>query len=106
MSKKNQRSKCQHSLDHGETKGVPENIYFCFTDYTKAFDCVDHNKLWKILKEIRLPDHPAYLLRNTETYTWVEKQQLQSAMEQWIGLKLGKEYKKATYCLPAYLIYM
>ena len=33
-----------------------KNIYFCFIDYTKAFDCVDHNKLWKILKEIRLPD--------------------------------------------------
>ena len=38
-----------------------KNIYFCFIDYTKAFDCVDHNKLWKILKEIEIPDH---LLRN------------------------------------------
>ena len=36
---------------------VPENIYFCFTDYAKAFDCVDHNKLWKILKEMGIPDH-------------------------------------------------
>ena len=34
-----------------------KNIYFCFTDYDKAFDCVDHNKLWKILKEVRIPDH-------------------------------------------------
>ena len=41
-----------------------KNIYFCFTDYTKAFDCVDHNKLWKILQEIRIPDHLARLLRN------------------------------------------
>jgi len=41
-----------------------KNIYFCFIDYTKAFDCVDHHKLWKILKEIRLPDHLTCLLRN------------------------------------------
>ena len=39
-----------------------KNIYFCFTDYTKAFDCVDHNKLWKILKEMRIPDHLTCLL--------------------------------------------
>ena len=41
-----------------------ENIYFCFTDYAKAFDCVDHNKLWKILKEMGLSDHLTCLLRN------------------------------------------
>ena len=41
-----------------------KNIYFCFTDYAKAFDCVDHNKLWKILKEMGLPDHLTCLLRN------------------------------------------
>ena len=40
------------------------NIYFCFIDYVKAFDCVDHNKLWKILKEMGIPDHLTYLLRN------------------------------------------
>ena len=40
------------------------NIYFCFIDYTKAFDCVDHNKLWKILKEMGIPDHLTCLLRN------------------------------------------
>ena len=40
------------------------NIYFCFTDYAKAFDCVDHNKLWKILKEMGILDHLACLLRN------------------------------------------
>ena len=42
---RNQRSNCQHLMDHRKNKGVSENIYFCFTDYTKAFDCVDHNKL-------------------------------------------------------------
>ena len=41
-----------------------ENIYFCFIDYAKAFDCVDHNKLWKILKEMKIPDHLTCLLRN------------------------------------------
>ena len=41
-----------------------KNIYFCFFDYAKAFDYVDHNKLWKILKEMGIPDHPTYLLRN------------------------------------------
>ena len=40
------------------------NIYFCFIDYAKAFDCVDHNKLWKILKELGIPDHLTCLLRN------------------------------------------
>ena len=41
-----------------------KNIYFCLIDYAKAFDCVDHNKLWKILKEIEIPDHLTWLLRN------------------------------------------
>ena len=41
-----------------------ENIYFCFIDYAKAFDCVDHNQLWKILKEMGIPDHLTCLLRN------------------------------------------
>src|SRR5574340_482576 len=44
-----------------------KNIYFCFTDYAKAFDCVDHNKLWKILKEMGIPDHLTCLLRNLYT---------------------------------------
>ena len=41
-----------------------KNIYFCFIDYAKVFDCVDHNKLWKILKEVGIPDHLTWLLRN------------------------------------------
>ena len=44
-----------------------KNIYFCFIDYAKAFDCVDHNKLWKILKEMGIPDHLTCLLRNRYT---------------------------------------
>ena len=49
-----------------------ENIYFCFIDYTKSFDCVDHNKLWKILKEIEIPDHLTCHLRNL--YVGLEQQ--------------------------------
>ena len=44
-----------------------KNIYFCFIDYAKAFDCVDHNKLWKILKEMVIPDHLTYLLRDRKS---------------------------------------
>ena len=46
------------------TREFQKNIYFCFIDYTKAFDCVDHNKLWKILYEMGISDHLTYLLRN------------------------------------------
>ena len=48
----------------GQARGFQKNIYFCFIDYVKAFDCVDHNKLWKILKEMGIPDHLTCLLRN------------------------------------------
>ena len=61
-----------------------ENIYFCFIDYAKAFDCVDHNKVWKILQEMGIPDHrPA----SWETYMQVRKQQLELDMEQQTGSK-------------------
>ena len=65
----NQRSNCQHLLDHGKSKSsrknkTKQNIYFCFIDYAKAFDCVDHNQLCKILKEMGIPDHLTCLLRN------------------------------------------
>ena len=48
----------------GKAREFQKNIYFCFIDYAKAFDCVDHNKLWKILKERGIPDHLTCLLRN------------------------------------------
>ena len=47
-----------------KAKKFQKNIYYCFIDYAKAFDCVDHNKLWKILQEMGIPDHLTYLLRN------------------------------------------
>ena len=61
-----------------------KNIYFYFTDYAKAFDCVDHNKLWKILKEMGIPD---YLSASWETFMQVRKQQLELDMEQQTGSK-------------------
>ena len=61
-----------------------KNIYFCFTDCAKAFDCVDHNKLWKILKEMGIPDHLTCLLRNLYVG---RKQQLELDMEQQTGSK-------------------
>ena len=61
-----------------------KNIYFCFIDYAKAFDCVDHNKLWKILKVMEIPDHLTSLW---ETYMQVRKQQLELDMEQQTGSK-------------------
>ena len=74
-----------------------KNIYFCFIDYAKAFDCVDHNKLWKILQEMGIPDHLTCLLRNLQQ---VRKQQLELDMEQQTGSKQEKEYVKAVYYQP------
>ena len=91
-------------LNHRKSKRIPEkNIYFCFIDYTKAFDCVDQNKLWKILKEIGIPDHLTCLLRNL----YAGKEAIvRTNMEQQTGSKLGKEYVKTLYCHLAYLTYM
>ena len=77
-----------------------KKIYFCFIDYAKPFDCVDHNKLWKIPKEMGIPDHLTCLLRNL--YAGQEAT-VEPDMEQWTSSKLGKEYLNAVYCHPAYL---
>ena len=65
---RNQKSNCQHLLHHRKHKRVPEKhllLYcFCFINYAKAFNCVDHNKLWKILREMGIPEHLTCLLRN------------------------------------------
>ena len=88
-------------LDLEKAKEFQKNI-ICFIDYTKAFDCVDHNKLWKILREMGIPDHITCLLRNL--YAGQEAAKLD--MEQQTDSKLGKEYIKAVYRHPAYLTYM
>ena len=88
-------------------------LLMIFTDYTKAFDCVSHNKLWKIIKEMGISDYLTCLLRNlyagqeatvrtghgtTGSMDWNQSS--------WTGSKLVKECAKAVYCYPAYLTYM
>ena len=80
-----------------------KNIYFCFFDYIEAFDCVDHNKLWKILKEMGIPDHLTCLLRNL--YAGQEAA-VRTQHGKRTGSKLGNENVKAVYCHPAYLTSM
>ena len=86
----------------GKAREFQKNIYFCFIDYAKAFDCVDHRKLWKIPKEMDQTTWPA----SWEICMQVRKQQLELDMEQQTDSKLGKKYVKAVYCHPAYLTYM
>ena len=67
----------------------------------KAFDCVDHDKLWKALRK----EYQTILPVSRETYTWVKKQQLEPCMEQLIGSRSRREYEKATCCHPVCLTY-
>ena len=83
---------------------MQKNIYFCFIDFTKAFDSVDHNKLWKILKVMGIPG--GTLHTSWEMCMQVKKQQLELDSKQKTGSKLGKGYIEAVYCQPAYLTYM
>ena len=77
-------SKKQESSRKQTNKQTKQNIYFCFIDYAKAFDCVDHYKLWKILKEMGISDHwPT----SWETCMQVRKEQLELDMEQQTGSK-------------------
>ena len=86
-----------------KVRGFQKNIYFCFIDYAKAFDCVDHNKLWKILKEMRIPGHPTCLLRNLYAGQEATVRPRHGTTD---CSKLGKEYVKAIYCHPTFLTYM
>ena len=81
-----------------------KNLYCCFIDYAKAFDCVDHNKLWKILQD--MGRYQTTLPTSWEICMQVKKQQLEPDMEQQTGSKLGKENIKTVYCHCAYLTYM
>ena len=87
----------------GKARELQKDIYFCFIKYDKAFDCVDHNNVWKIPQEMVILDH---LTTSWEICMQVKKQQLEPDMEKQTGSKLGKAYTKAIYCHPAYLIYM
>ena len=89
-----------------------KNIYFCFIDYVKASDSVDDNKLWKILKEMGIPDHLTCLLRNL----YAGQDRFLKRQVRWSGIRsghgttdwfqLGKENVKTVYCHPAHLTYM
>ena len=85
-----------------KARDFQKNIYFCLTDYAKAFDCVNHNKLWKILQEIGIPDHLICLVRNL----YAGQEATEPETEQRTGSKLGKEYVKTVYCHHAYSTYM
>ena len=80
-------------LEIEKAKEFQKNICFCFIDYAKTFDCVDHNKLWEILQEMGIPDYLTCLLTNMHAG--------QEATEQWTDSKLGKENIKDIYCHSA-----
>ena len=80
-----------------------QNIYFCFIDYAKAFDCVDHNQLWKILKEMGIPDHLTCLLRNLYAD---QEAAVRTGHGTTDWFQIGKEYVKAVYYHPSYLTSM
>ena len=99
---RNQRSNCQHHQIIEKAREFQKNICFCIIDYVKAFDCVGHNKLQKILKEMGIPDHLTCLLRNL--YAGQEAT-IRSRYGTIGWFKIGKVLK-AAYCHPAYLSYM
>ena len=79
---------CQHSLNHRESKGFQKNIYLHVIDYTKAFDCVDHNKLWKTLKDTEISGHLTCLLRNLMQF---KKQELEPSFHRLKRLPAMRE---------------
>ena len=74
-----------------------KNIYFCFTDHAKAFDCLDHNKMWKILQEMRIPDHLTCLLRNLYAGQEATVRTEHGTMD-WF--KIGKGVRQGCILLP------
>ena len=76
----------------GKAREFQKNIYFCFIDYAKAFDCVDHNKLWKILKKVGIPGHLTCLLRNLHAGQEATIR-IGHGTTDWF--QMGKEYVKA-----------
>ena len=80
-----------------------KNIYFCFIDYAKSFDCVSHRKLWKILQEMGIPDHLACLLRNLYEDQEVTVRTRHGTID-WF--QIGKGVHQGYFCHPVYLTYM
>ena len=95
------RDQIANIMDKG--RKFQENIYFCFIDYAKVFDCVGHNKLWESLQEMEIPNHLSCLLRNL--YAGQEATvRTGHGTTDWFQIE--KEYSKAVYCHPAYLTSM
>ena len=89
--------KLQPSAGSSKKQNIQKNIYFSFIDYAKAFDCVDHNKLWKILKEMGIPDHLTCLLRNL--YAGIEKTvRTRHGTTDWI--QIGKGVRQGCILSP------
>ena len=80
-----------------------KNIYFCFIDYDKAFDCVDHNKLWKMLKEMGIPDHLTCLLSNVYV---VQEATVRTGHGTIEWFQIGKGVLQGCILYPACLTYM
>ena len=94
-------SKLPTSIGSLKKQEFQKNIYFCFIDYTKAFDCVDHNKLGKFLKEW---EYQTTIPASWEIWLQVKNQKLEWDMEQQTGSKSGKKYVRSVYYHPAYLV--
>ena len=86
-----------------KARDFQKNIYFFFIDYAKDSDCVDHNKMWKILKEMGIPDHLNCLERNLYA---VQKATIRTGQGTTDWFQIRKGVCKAVYCHPAYLTYM
>ena len=86
-----------------KARDFQKNIYFCFTEYAKAFVCMDHNKLWKILKEMGIPDHLACLLRNLYAGQ-KETVRTRNGTTDWF--QIGKRVCESFVLSSAYLTYM
>ena len=95
--------KLSTSTGSSKMQEFQKNIYFCFIDYAKAFDGVDHNRLWKILQELGIPDHLICLLRNL--YAGQETR-VRTGHGTTYWFQIGKKYVKGVSCHPAYLTYM
>ena len=85
-----------------KAKKFQKNIYFCFIDYTKTFDCSDHNKLQKILKDMKLPDH----LNLSPEKPRVQEAIVRTTHGTTIWFKIGKKYINVEYSHPVYLTYI
>ena len=100
---RNQRSNCQHSLDHRESKRIPEKRSRRFTDSAKVFHCVEHNKLWKILKRDGIADHLTCFLRNHLYGHQETTVRTGHGIKYWFKIAKGVQ---DVYCHPAYLTSM